>query len=76
MLDHVLGDGRLSDAKPKLEQFAVDTWRTPKLIFRAHLPDQRAILSRFAGALPASSISNANSDESRPDATARASPAG
>ena len=32
MLDHVLGDGRLSDAKPKLEQFAVDRWRTPKLV--------------------------------------------
>jgi len=60
----------LSDAKPKLEQFAVDAWRTPKLVLRAHLPDQRA--SRFAGALSQRSISNANSDESRPDATAPA----
>jgi hypothetical protein len=32
----------LSDAKPKLEQFAVDAWRTPKLVLRAHLPDQRS----------------------------------
>jgi hypothetical protein len=30
------------DAKPKFEQFAVDAWRTPKLVLRAHLPDQRA----------------------------------
>jgi hypothetical protein len=29
----------LSDAKPKLEQFAVDARRTPKLVLRAHLPD-------------------------------------
>jgi hypothetical protein len=34
----------LSNAKPKLEQFAVDTWRTPKLVLRAHLPDQRSHL--------------------------------
>src|SRR6266849_11022942 len=40
--DHVLGDARLSDAKPELEQFAVDARRTPKQILRAHLPDQRA----------------------------------
>src|SRR5258708_10632851 len=33
----------------------------------------RAAPSRFAGALPASSISNTNSGESRPDATAPAS---
>jgi hypothetical protein len=25
--DHVLGDARLRDLKPELEQFAVDTWR-------------------------------------------------
>src|ERR1700720_1100870 len=40
--DHVLGNARLRDLKPKLEQFAVDAWRTPKLVLRAHLPDQRA----------------------------------
>src|SRR6202166_3038664 len=40
--DHVLGDARLRDLKPELEQFAVDAWRAPKRIFDAHLPDQRA----------------------------------
>src|SRR5450631_1629668 len=38
--DHVLGDARLRDFKPELEQFAVDTWRAPKRIFDAHPPDQ------------------------------------
>src|ERR1700738_3141492 len=28
-LDHVLGDTRLRDLKPELEQFAVNAWRTP-----------------------------------------------
>jgi hypothetical protein len=40
--DYVLGDARLRDLKPELEQFAVDARRTPKQILRAHLPDQRA----------------------------------
>ena len=39
-LDHVLGDARLRDFKPELEQFAVDAWRAPKRIFDAHPPDQ------------------------------------
>jgi hypothetical protein len=34
----------LRDLKPELEQFAVDAWRTPKRIFDAHPPDQRAQL--------------------------------
>src|SRR3984893_12010242 len=42
--DHVLGDARLRDLKPELEQFAVNAWRTPKLVLRADLPDQRAQL--------------------------------
>src|SRR6202165_3306589 len=42
--DHVLGDARLRDLKPELEQFAVDAWRTPKRIFDAHPPDQYAQL--------------------------------
>src|SRR6202166_3242584 len=42
--DHVLGDARLRDLKPELEQFAVDTWRAPKRIFDAHPPDQCAQL--------------------------------
>src|SRR5258706_8138035 len=42
--DHVLGDARLRDLKPKLKQFAVDAWRAPKRIFDAHPPDQSAQL--------------------------------
>jgi len=38
--DHVLGDARLCDLKPELEQFAVDARRAPKRVFDAHLPDQ------------------------------------
>jgi hypothetical protein len=40
--DHVLGDARLRDLKPELEQFAVDAWRAPKRIFDVHPPDQYA----------------------------------
>src|SRR5258708_5002666 len=40
--DHVLGDARLRDLKPELEQFAVDAWRAPQRIFDAHSPDQDA----------------------------------
>src|SRR5258705_5400473 len=43
-LDHVLGDARLRDLKPELEQFAVNAWRTPKRILHAHPPDQSAQL--------------------------------
>jgi hypothetical protein len=42
--DHVLGNARLRDLKPDLEQFAVDAWRAPKRIFDAHPPDQYAQL--------------------------------
>ena len=38
-LDHVLGDARLRDLKPELEQFAVDARRSPKRVLEAHLPD-------------------------------------
>jgi predicted MPP superfamily phosphohydrolase len=38
--DHVLGNARLRDIKPDLEQFTVDTRRTLKQILHAHLPDQ------------------------------------
>ena len=34
--DHVLGDARLRDLKPELEQFAVNAWSTPKRILHAH----------------------------------------
>src|SRR5258705_6319146 len=43
-LDHVLGDARLRDFKPELEQFAVNARRTPKRILHAHPPDQSAQL--------------------------------
>src|SRR6202048_891080 len=42
--DHVLGDARLRDLKPELEQFAVNAWRAPKRVFDAHPQDQRAQL--------------------------------
>src|SRR6202021_2514374 len=41
---HVSCNARPGHLKPKLEQFAVDAWRPPKLVLRAHLPDQRAQL--------------------------------
>ena len=34
-LNMYLGDARLRDLKPELEQFAVDAWRAPKRIFDA-----------------------------------------
>src|SRR6201998_2595223 len=37
---HVLGDARLRDLKPELEQFAVDARRPPKRIFDADPPGQ------------------------------------
>jgi hypothetical protein len=43
-LDHVLGNARLRDLKPKFEQFAMNTRCSPKRILCAHLPDQRAQL--------------------------------
>ena len=39
--DHVLGDARLRDFEPELEQFAVDARRSPKRVLDAHPPDQR-----------------------------------
>src|SRR5258708_14254693 len=41
-LDHVLGDARLRDLKPDLEQLTLKARRPPKQILRAHLPDHRA----------------------------------
>jgi hypothetical protein len=73
-LGHVFGDTRLRDLKPELEQLAVNAWRTPKRILHADLPYQHAQLClNLRAALPASSISNANSDESRPCACRRVS---
>ena len=39
-LDHVLGNARLGDLKPELEQFTVDARRAPQRIFDAHLPER------------------------------------
>ena len=75
--DHVLGDARLRDLEPELEQFAVNAWRAPKRIFDAHPPDQRAQLRFERGVdLPMGATSNAKSSESRPGANSRASRAG
>jgi hypothetical protein len=41
-LDHVLRDAGRSDLEAELEQFAMDSRRSPQRIFRAHPPDQRA----------------------------------
>src|SRR5712672_755111 len=41
---HVLGNARLRDFKPELEQLAVDARRAPKRVFDAHPPDQYAQL--------------------------------
>src|ERR1035437_6109938 len=46
-LDHVLGDARLRDLKPELEQLAVDARRPPKRVLDAHLPDQRTDFSIY-----------------------------
>jgi hypothetical protein len=43
--DHVLGDARLRQFKPELEQFAMDAWRSPERVLDAHSPDQRAQFS-------------------------------
>src|SRR5664280_1815022 len=43
-LDHVFGDTRLRQFKPKLEQFPVDAWRSPKRVLDAHPPNQHAQL--------------------------------
>ena len=75
--DHVLGDARLRDLKPELEQFAVNAWRAPKADFRRSSAGSiRAAPGRSAVALPVDATSNASSNESRPCANARASRAG
>jgi hypothetical protein len=57
-LDHVLGDARLRDFKPELEQFAVDARRSPKRVLDAHPPDQRTeVRLDLGGALPVGAIS-------------------
>src|ERR1022692_4261485 len=45
LLDHVLGDARLCDLEPELEQFTVNTRCAPKWVLDAHLSDQRTQVS-------------------------------
>ena len=40
--DHVLGDSRLGDVEPELEEFSMNTRRAPQWICPAHLGDERA----------------------------------
>src|SRR5271170_4742390 len=40
-LDHVLGNARLGDFKPELEQFAMNARCSPQWVIDAHFPDQR-----------------------------------
>src|SRR4030095_1005774 len=76
-LDYVLGHCRLRDLKSELEQFAVDTRRSPKRVLDAHSPDQsahlRADLRCRAPARQPGAPANTSTDEIRPDANARAS---
>src|SRR5216684_5431067 len=44
---HVLGDRRLSDLNPELEQFAMDAGRSPQPIGQAHLSDQATDLAGY-----------------------------
>src|ERR1022692_5289409 len=45
LLDHVLGDARLCDLEPELEQFTVNTRCAPKWVLDAHPSDQRTQVS-------------------------------
>ena len=72
--DHVFGDAGLRNLKSEFEQFPVDAGRAPQRVLDAHLPDQRTQFRLYLRPLPlAPLISNANNDESRPDASAPAS---
>ena len=61
--DHVLGDARLGDLKPELEQLAVNPWRAPKRIFDAHPPDQYAQLRLNLRSLCLSEFKLARTDD-------------
>ena len=40
MADHIFGDRRLGDLKPKLEQFTVDAGRTSEPVLPAHVSNE------------------------------------
>ena len=42
MANHVLGNGRLGDLEPKLQQFTMDAWGSPQRVLRVHLSDEIA----------------------------------
>src|SRR3977135_186594 len=48
-LGHILGNRRLSDLDPKLQQLAMNTWRAPQRVLDTHPPDQAAHLDRALG---------------------------
>jgi hypothetical protein len=48
-LGHVLGNRRLSDLDPELQQFAMNTRRAPERVLHAQPPDQAAHLNRNSG---------------------------
>ena len=48
-LGHVLGDGRLSDLDPELQQFAMNTRRAPERVLHTQPADQAAHLNRNSG---------------------------
>ena len=63
--DHVLGDARLRDLKPELEQFAVDAGAPQSGFRRSSAGSIRVAPRRSAGALPAGATSTASSSENR-----------
>src|SRR3979490_58659 len=71
--DHVLGNARLRDLKPELEQFAVDAWRVPKRVFALIRRINARSSVSICGRPPNGAPSNASSNENRPCANARAS---
>src|SRR5262249_16030886 len=47
--DHVLGDRRLGDLEPKLQQFTMNSRSAPQWILPAHPPDETAQLTLNSG---------------------------
>src|SRR5438034_1207422 len=47
--NHVLGDRRLGDLEPELEQFTVDAWGAPQWVLLAHPLDEFAQLTANSG---------------------------
>jgi hypothetical protein len=47
--DHVFGDRRLGDLKPKLEQSTMDAWGSPQWVLLAHPLDEFAQLTANSG---------------------------